>query len=123
MAAATHPVSSLRRRTVTIASVVPGLGQLLNGQPAKAARLFLGTVASLGVALWGFVEAVGGKDWLTTTFGPLVVLIMLVAVVLFLGLFVYGLYLWGSAFIDAHASATALGREGEAPSRIQFFHL
>ncbi len=102
-------------------SVIPGAGQLYNGQFVKALRLALGTAATIGGAFsviwWAWNKGVEYFD------NPaMFMLIATVSVFVFLGVFVYGLYLWASAVIDARESALTLAKGGDA-RRISFFHL
>ena len=117
--------ASPRRRDWRIAlglSVVPGLGQLYNGQPAKALRLFAGTVALIGGSLALLLWGISAGPAVYNSLGLVFLLLALAIIVVFLTAFIAGLYVWGSAFIDAYASARSLSA-GEDAARITFFHL
>jgi TM2 domain-containing membrane protein YozV len=105
-------VKPLRRPNSQIAvglSLIPGLGQLYNGQPRKAAYFFLWTVCTLGPGILLIIAGqTVGHALLTQHLGALFLLVALVSVFAFLSLFLAGLYMWGSSAIDAWQSANAL---------------
>ncbi|MHB8717640.1 MAG: hypothetical protein ACYDAC_01945 [Candidatus Dormibacteria bacterium] len=106
-------------------SVVPGLGQVYNGQPRKAAFYFLGTLLSIGpaVLLITFGERAGSSLLEGRAFAAFL-LLALASVLVFLLVFVLGLYLWASAFVDARHSALELNQAVPgAAGRWWFFHL
>ena len=113
MASEAGGVSPLRRPNPGLAatlSIVPGLGQLYNGHPRKA--LYLPLLDRLhdrprGPADHG--RTARGHSLLTRGSGALFLLIALVSVFVFLGLFLAGLFVWASSIIDAYQSAVALG--------------
>lgn len=112
VAAEARGVKPLRRPNAQISvglSLIPGLGQLYNGQPRKALYFLLWTLGTIGPAILLIVagQAVG-HTLLTNHLGALFLLVALISVFAFLSLFVAGLYLWGSAAIDAWQSANAL---------------
>lgn len=96
------------RKNSTLAaslSVLPGLGQLYNGNIGKAVFFPLATGLSIGGAI-GLV-VVGdtlGRRLITVSFAAFTILSLL-SVMVFLGLFVLGLGFWGSAIVDARLSA------------------
>ena len=106
-------------------SLVPGLGQLYNGQPRKAILFLLATVLTIGPAVLLITAGEGfGHSLLAGHhFGPFLV-VSFGSVLLFLLLFVLGLYTWASAATDAHHTARAL-REGdlEQAEQVSHFHL
>lgn len=104
-------------------SVVPGLGQLYNGQPLKGLRLLFGTVIALAGSIWMFLELAYHRSALYSDLGLLLLAVSLLAVVVFLAVFIYGLFLWSSALFDAHECARLLARGERAPRRICFFRL
>jgi hypothetical protein len=112
VAAEARGVKPLRRPNPQISvglSLIPGLGQLYNGQPRKALYFFLWTLCTIGPAILLIVAGQSvGHTLLTHHLGALFLLVALVSVFAFLSLFLAGLYLWGSSAIDAWQSANAL---------------
>jgi TM2 domain-containing membrane protein YozV len=113
VAAEAGGVKPLRRPNPQIAvglALVPGLGQLYNGQPRKALFFFLWTVLTTGPAV---LLIVGGQSvghaLLTRHLGALFLLVALLSVFAFLTLFLAGLFIWASSAIDAWQSAVAIG--------------
>jgi TM2 domain-containing membrane protein YozV len=113
------------RRVAAALCVLPGLGQLYNGQPRKAVFFFLGTLFSLGPAVLlitygeGFGHSLlGGHHFaafLVVAFG---------SVLIFLVLFVLGLFLWASSAADAWRTARAIRSGGlEEAAQTTFFRL
>jgi hypothetical protein len=113
-------------RTVAAAlTVVPGLGQLYNGQPGKALSFFLATLFTIGpaVALITIGERVG-HSLLAGHAAAVFVVVALLSVLVFLLLFVLGLFAWISALVDAWSSASALGAgDREQATRRRLFRL
>jgi hypothetical protein len=65
-----------------------------------------------------------GHSLLTHHSGALFLLIALVSVFLFLGLFLAGLFIWASSIIDAYQSAVAMGAgDLERASQRRMFRL
>jgi hypothetical protein len=121
-------VAAVRHRDWRIAaalSIIPGAGQLYNGQPRKAIFYALATLLTIGpaVLLIAFGERLGSPLLQQHSFAPFL-LVALASVLLFLLVFVLGLYLWASAVVDARYSARELnaGVPG-ADNRWWFFHL
>ena len=113
------------RKVAAALTVVPGLGQLYNGQPGKALSFFLATLFTIGpaVALITAGERIG-HSLLASHAGAFFFVVALVSVVLFLLLFVMGLFAWISAVVDAWSSAQALGAgEREQAGRRRLFRL
>lgn len=112
-------------RIAVALSVVPGLGQLYNGQWRKALFFLIGTLLSIGpaVLLITFGEHFG-RSLLDSQHTALFLLVAFLSVMLFLFLFVMGLFLWASAAADARRTALAL-RQGQADdaARTWFFHI
>jgi hypothetical protein len=112
VAAEARGVKPLRRPNPQIAvglSLIPGLGQLYNGQPRKALYFFLWTLCTIGPGVLLIIAGQSvGHTLLTHNLGALFLLVALVSVFAFLSLFIAGLYLWGSSAIDAWQSANAL---------------
>lgn len=121
-------VAAVRRRDARIAaglSVVPGAGQLYNGQARKALFYALATLLTVGpaVLIITFGEQLGAGMLERHSFAGFL-LLALGSVLLFLLVFVLGLYFWASAVVDARESARELS-EGVpgADDRWWFFHL
>jgi hypothetical protein len=121
-------VTAVRRRDWRIAaalSIVPGAGQIYNGQPRKAVFYGLATLFTIGpaVLLITFGERFGSSLLQHQSFA-IFLLLALGSVLLFLLAFVLGLYFWASALVDARYSARELsaGVPG-ADNRWWFFHL
>lgn len=121
-------MAAVRRRDWRIAaalSIVPGAGQLYNGQPRKALFYALATLLTIGpaVVLITFGERIGSGLLEHQSFATFL-LLALGSVLLFLLTFVLGLYFWASAVVDARYSARELsdGVSG-ADNRWWFFHL
>ena len=99
------------RRIALALTVIPGLGQLYNRQPRKALFYVIGTVFTLAPAVALLITGENiGHALLRSHVGALFLLVAVVSVLLFIGLFVLGLFAWASAGIDAWRSATALSR-------------
>ena len=106
-----------RQRSVRLAtwlSVVPGLGQLYNRQPGRAAIFLLG-VAGLFFACLN-IPAV--TDHLLTWWRPrgglmvtLSLIVQMLSLLLFVGLFMAGLTFWYASMHDARV--VARGSEGD----------
>jgi hypothetical protein len=112
MASEAGGVSPLRRPNPGVAaglSIVPGLGQLYNRHPRKALYYLFWTLFTIGPAILLIMagQAVG-HTLLTHGSGALFLLIALVSVFAFIGLFLAGLFMWASSIIDAYQSAVAL---------------
>jgi TM2 domain-containing membrane protein YozV len=121
-------VAAVRRRDWRIAaalSIVPGAGQVYNGQPRKALFYGLATLLTIGpaVLLITFGERIGSSLLQHQSFATFL-LLALGSVLLFLLVFILGLYFWASAVVDARYSARELsaGVPG-ADNRWWFFHL
>ena len=128
MASEAGGVSPLRRRNPGLAaalSIVPGLGQLYNGHPRKGLFYLLWTVFTIApaVALIMAGQSIG-HSLLVHGSGALFLLIALVSVFVFIGLFLAGLFIWASSIIDAYQSAVALGAgEPERAAQRRMFRL
>lgn len=112
-------------RIAVALSAVPGLGQLYNGQWRKALFFLIGTLLSIGpaVLLITFGERFG-RSLLDSQQMALFLLVAFLSVMLFLFLFVVGLFLWASAAADARRTAMALRQgESDAAARTWFFHI
>lgn len=121
-------MAAVRRRDPRIAaglSLVPGAGQLYNGQARKALFYALATLLTVGpaVLIITFGEQLGAGMLERHSFAGFL-LLALGSVLLFLLVFVLGLYFWASAVVDARESARELS-EGVpgADDRWWFFHL
>jgi hypothetical protein len=97
-------------------SLLPGLGQLVTGQPGKALHYLLWTLVPLAAAVALLVGAIDlGQGLIAAGAAIWAMLLALVAIALFLATFVLGLFVWASAVIDAHRSATEI-RSGSPPA-------
>jgi hypothetical protein len=120
-------VAATRRRDWRIAaalSVIPGAGQLYNGQAGKARYYFLWAVGCLAADVLFFLGGSAlGRQWIAD--GRLVpaMIFGMLAIVVFIGLLVYGLFIWGSAVVDATAGAREIAASGEASPKLRYFHL
>jgi hypothetical protein len=128
MAAEAGGVKPLRHPNPQISvglSLIPGLGQIYNGQPRKALWFFLWTVFTIGPAI--VLISAGqyvGHALLTHHSGALFLLVALVSVFAFLSLFLAGLFIWASSAIDAWQSAVAMGAgDRELAERRRMFRL
>jgi len=113
MASEAGGVNPLRRPNPGLAaglSIIPGLGQLYTGQPRKALWYLFWTVFTIGPAVLLIMAGQSiGHSLLTHRSGALFLLIALVSVFAFIGLFLAGLFIWASSIIDAYQSAVAIG--------------
>ena len=111
-------------RVAAALCVVPGLGQLYNGQPAKAAFFLLATVFTIGpsVLLITAGERLG-TALLHRGAGTAFLLLALGSVVAFLALFLLGLSFWASAVVDARRSAIEITEQRLSTGRWWFFRL
>lgn len=117
-----------RRRSWRLAvalCVVPGLGQLYNGQWRKALFFLLSTLFTIGPAVLLITLGEGwGHSLLDQHHLALFLLVAFGSVLLFLLLFVLGLFFWASAVTDARRTAAAQAEGGaEEAARTWFFRL
>ena len=112
-------------RVAVALSVVPGLGQLYNGQWRKALFFLIGTLLSIGTAVLLITYGEHfGRSLLDGQHLALFLLVAFVSVMLFLFLFVVGLFLWASAIADARRTAMALSQDNaDDAARTWFFHI
>jgi hypothetical protein len=124
-----HASSSRRRRPSLNAaswlSLLPGLGQLYNRQPRKALAFFLG-VAVLFFASFN-VPAV--TDALVAWWRPrgglavsLSLVLQMLSLLLFIGLFLGALAFWYASFHDARVTVRSRRGEPVNQGRWWFFH-
>ena len=115
----------LKPSTAGWLSLIPGLGQLYNGEPAKAVTFFLGVplllVASLNVpavtdALLGWWKPHGH---LMVTMS---LLIEMISLLIFIGLFLAALAFWYAAAHDARVTARAFTAGKAVGGRWWLFH-
>jgi hypothetical protein len=120
-------VASVRRRDWRIAAVlslVPGAGQLYNGQARKARYYFMWAVGCLGADVLFFLGGSAlGRQWIADGRLVLAMIFGMIAIFVFIGLLVYGLFIWGSAAVDATAGAREISLSGEASPKLRYFHL
>jgi len=127
-----HPVPVLtppdRRaspRLATWLSAVPGLGQLYNRQPAKAATFLLGVLGLLAVTL----NIPGATAELLAFWKPrgsamvlLSLLVEMLSLLLFMSTFFLALTFWYDAMHDARRTAQERNGEREPGGRWWLFH-
>jgi hypothetical protein len=112
-------------RVAAVLSLIPGLGQLYNGQPRKAMLFLVSIVLTLGpaVLLITFGERFGHSLIDQHAFA-FFLLVAFGSVLLFLVLFILGLYLWASAAADARRTAISIREGGVADeTKVWFFRL
>jgi hypothetical protein len=120
-------VTATRRRDWRMAaalSIVPGGGQLYNGQAGKARYYFVWAVGCLAADVLFFLGGSAlGRQWIAD--GRLIAAMIfgMVAILVFIGLLVYGLFIWGSAVVDATAGAREIAATGKASPKLRYFHL
>src|SRR5438270_941134 len=126
VAGAVRPRVGRRRdpRVAAVLSVVPGLGQLYNLQPVKAAFFLLATILTIGPA----VLLITAGERLGTTLlhrgdGTAFLLLALGSVIVFLALFLLGLAFWASAVVDARRTAIEISQQRLSIGRRWFFRL
>jgi hypothetical protein len=120
--------SARRRASVTLAtwlSVVPGLGQLYNRQPKKAAVFLLGVVGLFLVTL----NIPGATAELLAFWKPrgsamvlLSLLVEMLSLLLFMSVFFLALTFWYDAMHDARRTAQERNSEREPGGRWWWFH-
>ena len=128
MASEAGGVTPLRRPNPGVAaglSIIPGLGQLYIWYPRKALYYFAWTVLTIGPAVLLIMAGQTiGHTLLTHHSGALFLLVALVSVFLFIGLFLAGLFVWASSIIDAYQSAVAMAAgDLERASQRRMFRL
>jgi hypothetical protein len=112
-------------RIAAALSIVPGLGQLYNGQPRKAVFFFLSTLISLAAAVLLITYGEGfGHSLLSGHHLAFFLLVAFGSVLVFLVLFVLGLFLWASSAADARRTALAIRSGGlDEAAQTTFFRL
>lgn len=119
-----QPRRRVRVKLATTLGLIPGLGQLYNRQPAKAATFFFG-VPVLFILSLSLVEATHVLlEWWRPRGAFMVVLslfLQLISLLLFIGVFCAGLILWYGGLHDARASAQERGGEREPGGRWWWF--
>lgn len=120
-------VAATRRRDWRVAaglSLVPGAGQLYNGQVAKARYYFAWAVGCLGADVLFFLGGSAlGRQWIADGRLVMAMIFGMTAILVFIGLLVYGLFIWGSAVVDATAGAREITNAGAASPKLRYFHL
>jgi TM2 domain-containing membrane protein YozV len=114
------PPIVVRRRNPIVAaslSILPGLGQLYNGQVRKAVVFFLATVLTLGPSVLLIMAGESfGHDLLQQKRFGIFLVVAFGSILAFLVLFLLGLTFWAGAAVDARRSAIELS-EGRPPTR------
>ncbi len=120
-------VATTRHRDWRIAaalSIIPGAGQFYNGQLGKARYYFMWAVGCLGADVLFFLGGSAlGRQWIADGRLVLAMIFGMMAIFVFIGLLVYGLFIWGSAAVDATAGAREISASGEASPKLRYFHL
>jgi arabinogalactan oligomer/maltooligosaccharide transport system permease protein len=105
-------------------SVVPGLGQVYNRQLARGLVLFVGAAGSIFLSVQLLAWSIGTGPTVFNCYGLWFLLLALVSIVVFLAGFIFGLYVWASAVVDAYSCARARGRGDAGEARLWHgFHL
>lgn len=91
-------------------SIVPGLGQIYNRQRARGLVLFVGAAGSILVSVKLLAWSIGTGPTVFNRYGIWFLLLALVTIVVFLAGFIFGLYVWASAVVDAYSCACARAR-------------
>jgi len=124
---ATSPVMTTRRADGRVAaglSIIPGLGQVYTGQLRKAAYYLVMTVLLLGGSVLLLTRGIGwGQSLIASGSVSVALLLALGVILLFLTLLIAGLFLWGSAAVDAWTSAREIASQGAASPRRRYFRL
>src|SRR4051794_35918725 len=108
-----------RRAIVAIAlSVIPGAGQLFNRDPARGLVLFVGAAGSIGASVFMLMWAIATGPTVFNRYGVFFLLLAMVSIVIFLAGFIFGLYVWASAIIDAYCCSQALERGDLAEAKL-----
>ncbi len=117
-------LAALEKRRGVMLSLIPGVGQVMNGQAYKFWFYFPATLISLviGVGLF-WIGASIGPNMLVAHDGILFLAVSLVgAVVGFLAI-VLGLFFWASAAVDTYRSAHAFRVGSDEHEKWWFFHV
>ncbi|TMD09375.1 MAG: hypothetical protein E6J01_01985 [Chloroflexi bacterium] len=118
---ASTPTISSRRlnpRRAAYLSLIPGLGQLSNGQPKKAAAFLAGVIAlfALSFSVPGVTtDVVGAWRPRGSLMVSLSVILELVSLLVFIALFMAALVFWYASIHDARL--TAVERNTGTPTR------
>ncbi len=121
----TRPKRSASPRLAGWLSVVPGLGQLYNRQPRKAATFLLGVAGLFYLSL--NVPGVTAEllAWWQPRGTPMVVLSIVVemlSLLVFIGVFLFALTFWYASMHDARISAQEINGERQPKGRWWLFH-
>ena len=116
---------STRRASVRLAtwlSVIPGLGQLYNRQPLKAATflLLVAGLFELSINIPG-VTGLLLERWMPRS-AVIWLSVQMLSVLLFMGTFFMALVLWYDAMHDARRTAQEINGEREPGGRWWWFH-
>jgi arabinogalactan oligomer / maltooligosaccharide transport system permease protein len=121
----TPPQRRSNVRLATWLSIIPGLGQLYNRQPRKAAIFLFGVLLSAFVTL----NLPGFTTVLVTWWGPrgslMVILslgLQMFSLLVFMGTFLLALTIWYDAMHDARATAQEINGERQPRGRWWLFH-
>jgi hypothetical protein len=112
------PARRFNPRRAAYLSLIPGLGQLANGQPKKAAAFLAGVVAlfALSFSVPGVTtDVVGAWRPRGNLMVSLSVILELVSLLVFIALFMAALVFWYASIHDARL--TAVERNAGTPTR------
>ncbi len=111
-------------RIAAALSLVPGAGQIYNGQPGKARYYFSWSLGCLGADVLFFLGGSAlGRQWIADGRLILSMLFGMIAILVFVSLLIYGLFIWGSAVVDATTASREITETGEASPKLRYFHL
>ena len=125
---ADSPRATAARQSVKLASwlsVVPGLGQLYNRQPRRAAIFFLGVAASFVVTLNIPGATAALLIWWQPRGSTMVLLSLFVemfSLLVFMAVFLFGLVFWYDAMHDARRTAQEFNGQRQPAGRWWWFH-
>jgi arabinogalactan oligomer / maltooligosaccharide transport system permease protein len=121
----TPPQRKTSVRVATWLSVIPGVGQLYNRQPRKAAIFLFGVLLSAFVTLNlpGFTTVL--VTWWKPSGSLMVILslaVQMFSLLIFMGTFLLALTIWYDAMHDARATAQEINGERQPRGRWWLFH-
>ena len=99
-------------------SVIPGGGQLVNRQPARGVVLFVGAAGSLFASVRLLAWSIGTGPTVFNRYGLAFLLLAFASIAVFLAGFIFGLYVWASAVVDAYSCGRARERGDREEARL-----
>ncbi len=119
-----HELVALEKRRGVLLSIVPGVGQIANGQAYKSRFYFPATVISMAAGIGIFwLGAEVGPNLLVAHEGILFLAVSLLGAVVGLLALILGLFFWASAAVDTYRSAHALRVGTDEHEKWWFFHV